>query len=209
MIASMAKPVEDLLTPKSRRRRAELLVAGREAFETRGYFETRVADIVGIADVSQGTFYSYFDSKDDILQTLVNTMVHEMMVQTSAPIVSTKTPFLTLAGTIEQFMFSYRDHAGMIAVLEQAATADHGFRAFRQDIRDRFCRRLHTLLVGNFSVHPDGVEIDLQVGSYALGGMLDDFAYGVYVLGHVVDETVAVRTLSVLWCRAAGIPIEE
>lgn len=206
---TVAKPIEELVTPKSRRRRLELLHAGKQAFETRGYFETRVADVVELAQVSQGTFYSYFDSKDDILRALVSTMVDGMMAQTAAPVRSTSTPFRTLQGTIEQFMASYRDNAAMIAVLEQAATANEYFREFRQSIRDRWGRRLHTLLVNHFSTHPDGVGIDLEIGSFALGGMLDDFAYGVYILGHVVDEKAAGRTLTVLWARAAGIPIQE
>ncbi len=37
--------------------------------------------------------------------------------------------------------------------------------------------------------------------------MLDDFAYGCYILHQVVEEADAVRTLTVLWARAAGIPI--
>ncbi len=120
----MAKPVEELLTPKSPRRRVELLKAGRTTFISRGYFDTRVADVVALANVSQGTFYSYFDSKDDALQTLVTQMVDEMLAQTATPIQPTKTAFLARQATIEQFMFSYRDHSGMIGVLEQAVTAN-------------------------------------------------------------------------------------
>ena len=205
----MAKPVEELVTPKSRRRRAELLEAGRTTFITRGYFDTRVADVVELAKVSQGTFYSYFDSKDDILQTLVTHMIDEMLAQTATPIRPTKTAFLALQATIEQFMFSYRDHSGMIGVLEQAVTANDNFRNFRQGIRDRFGRRLHVMLVPQLSNHPDGIKVNPYIGAYALGGMLDDFAYGCYILHQVVDEADAVRTLTVLWARAAGIPILE
>ena len=33
-------------------------------FEERGFLDTRVADIVAAAGVAQGTFCSYFDSKE-------------------------------------------------------------------------------------------------------------------------------------------------
>jgi len=50
--------------------RARLLDGGRSVFARRGYRSTRVGDIVAAAGTSQGTFYLYFDSKDDLFSQL-------------------------------------------------------------------------------------------------------------------------------------------
>jgi len=57
--------------------RARLLDAGRHVFARRGYRATRVGDIVARAGTSQGTFYLYFSSKDDLFATLQSEVAAE------------------------------------------------------------------------------------------------------------------------------------
>lgn len=52
-------------------RRAELVSAAATVFAQRGVANTAVSDIVKTAGVAQGTFYLYFDSKDDALLAVV------------------------------------------------------------------------------------------------------------------------------------------
>lgn len=47
-------------------RRNQLLQSGLELFATKGYHATKVSDIVKKSAVSQGTFYWYFSSKEEI-----------------------------------------------------------------------------------------------------------------------------------------------
>jgi AcrR family transcriptional regulator len=54
------------MTPQGRERRAEILRAARKVFEDHGFLDTRVADMVAAAGVAQGTFYTYFDSKEAV-----------------------------------------------------------------------------------------------------------------------------------------------
>jgi AcrR family transcriptional regulator len=49
----------------------KLLDAAMVCFEERGYYETRVNDVVKIAKTSHGTFYLYFSNKEDLLRALV------------------------------------------------------------------------------------------------------------------------------------------
>jgi AcrR family transcriptional regulator len=58
------------LTGKGQARKAALLDAAARVFERRGFLDTRVADIVAEAKVAQGTFYTYFDSKDAVFQAV-------------------------------------------------------------------------------------------------------------------------------------------
>jgi AcrR family transcriptional regulator len=49
----------------------KLLDAALICFDERGYYETRVNDVVKIAKTSHGTFYLYFSNKEDLLRALV------------------------------------------------------------------------------------------------------------------------------------------
>ena len=50
--------------------RRQLLEAGAAVLPVRGYHDARVDDIVAAAGVSHGTFYRYFDNKDDFFRVL-------------------------------------------------------------------------------------------------------------------------------------------
>ena len=53
-------------TPKSARTREKLLKTSLDLMEQKGYQNTTVRDICAKANVSIGTFYSYFPSKNDL-----------------------------------------------------------------------------------------------------------------------------------------------
>jgi len=59
-------------------RRAELVSAASRMFAENGVANTAVSDIVKSAGVAQGTFYLYFDSKDDVVLAVVEQMVDRM-----------------------------------------------------------------------------------------------------------------------------------
>lgn len=52
---------------KRERTRAAIVAAGTRLFASRGYEETTIADIAAAADIGTRTFFSYFDSKDQVL----------------------------------------------------------------------------------------------------------------------------------------------
>lgn len=53
-------------------RRKELIEAAEELFRTKGCEQTSVSDIVKKVGVAQGTFYYYFESKDGILDAVLD-----------------------------------------------------------------------------------------------------------------------------------------
>ena len=60
-----------VLRSQGRRTMRRLLDAALICFDERGYYETRVNDVVKIAKTSHGTFYLYFSNKEDLLRALV------------------------------------------------------------------------------------------------------------------------------------------
>jgi len=70
------------VTPRPRTdrtaRRAELASAAAAVFAERGVANTAVSDIVKAAGVAQGTFYLYFETKEDVVIAVVEQMADEM-----------------------------------------------------------------------------------------------------------------------------------
>jgi AcrR family transcriptional regulator len=56
-------------------RRKELIDTAERLFIAQGYDQTSVSDIVKEVNVSQGAFYYYFDSKEDVLVAVMEKQI--------------------------------------------------------------------------------------------------------------------------------------
>lgn len=65
-------------TNKSKERKLEIMRAAQQLFNTRGFNETSINDIMKRAGGAKGAFYYYFTTKDDILCTLVDQNIEEI-----------------------------------------------------------------------------------------------------------------------------------
>lgn len=65
------------VSKKPEQRRAELIQAARELFDTQGFEKTRVSDIVARVGVAQGVFYYYFKSKDEMAEVVAEQIRQE------------------------------------------------------------------------------------------------------------------------------------
>lgn len=198
-------PDQPTATAKSQRRRAELLVATRLAFEERGYVDTSVTDIVRTAGGSRASFYSYFTSKDDALAVLVSELIDELSAAAAPPVELRATTFENLSASIREFLHAYRDRAPLLLVLDQATTVNPAFMELRRAIRARFAASVEVALVQRRQRRPDPDALDPRLTAIALGGMVEDLARGRYLFGQIIDDDEAVRTLAVLWARSLGV----
>jgi len=69
------RPPAAIATRRNPRRRDDLVDAAVEAFATSGVAGTSVDDIVHAAGVAKGTFYLYFESRDDIVTAVAERLV--------------------------------------------------------------------------------------------------------------------------------------
>ena len=60
-------------------RRALILDSAVETFSTKGYHQTRVADIIKSAGIARGTFYLYFESKNAIFLGFLEGLLEEFL----------------------------------------------------------------------------------------------------------------------------------
>lgn len=63
-------------TQKGELTRQKLLEAAEEIFGNKGYYNTSIVEITQRAGVAQGTFYVYFDNKQEIFRQLVIMLNH-------------------------------------------------------------------------------------------------------------------------------------
>lgn len=54
------------------RRKAEILEAAAKIFAEKGFHRTTTKEIAEAADIAEGTIYNYFESKDDLLISLID-----------------------------------------------------------------------------------------------------------------------------------------
>lgn len=113
-------------------RRGELVAAARRMFAERGVTATSVADIVRTAGVAQGTFYLYFETKDDVVLAVVEEIAEQVLSAISADL---SRPDLSPAERLGAF-------SGVLTSLASDASltdvADFIHRRENQRLHDRF-----------------------------------------------------------------------
>ncbi len=58
--------------------KAEIIEATRELFCHKGFHETRMDDIVEASNTSKGTLYYYFDNKQELFETMINSVISRL-----------------------------------------------------------------------------------------------------------------------------------
>jgi AcrR family transcriptional regulator len=190
------------LTDRTRATRNKLLAVAREVFEADGYDGASVSRIVEAAQVSRGTFYLYFDSKEDVFRAVADTLQADIMKAQEWPV--DDPPQEILRKSTERFLRFYRDNALMMAVLDQVATHAPEFKSLRLTMRRATARRATRFIRDLQSRGLASPTIDADYAGVALNGMIDRFANVWFVLGEDFEMDAAVTTLTELWVRSIG-----
>jgi AcrR family transcriptional regulator len=106
-------------------RRSELIASAQNLFYSKGYEKTSVSDIVNEVGVAKGTFYYYFDSKQTILEAMIDELV-DYSITLIQPIINDPTlnateKFVRTFGVIGTWKFNIR---GEILVLLRMMYSD-------------------------------------------------------------------------------------
>ena len=193
------------LTNRGRRTRDRLIEAAEVVFTRDGYLDAKIADIASTAGVANGSFYTYFESKEAIFRTVIQVVLDEMYVAATVPDEVEHEPHARIEHATRAYMQAYREHAGLIGILEQVATFNPGFREMRRGIRQAFRARTEK---GLRRLQREGlIDQDLapKCTAEALGSMVSNFCYVSFVLGETYPEEEAVRTVTSLWMRGIGL----
>jgi AcrR family transcriptional regulator len=171
--ARTPRPSAAPLPPRSARTRQRLLDAGLVVLATRGYHDTRVDDIAAEAGLSHGSFYRYFDSKDDFFQALAEPAAARAVALVDRLDLDCGRD--ELRAWLETWFHTYEADGGIISTWQEMRT-DGVLAAFSTQVAATLFVRLVALLERRDFGHP---EADATV----LLATLERLPYVVYTLG--------------------------
>jgi AcrR family transcriptional regulator len=190
---------------KARRTRERITRAAEVVFVRDGYRDARIADIASQADVAHGSFYTYFDSKEDVFRVVATEVVEDMYRSLDRAASEEHAAGLIRAGN-ELFVDLYERHASMLALIEQVATFSEDFRHMRLELRHRLVMRAeHSISRMTASGETEIGSLDLRTLANALSGMVENFAYAWFILGEPFERESALETLDEIWSRALRV----
>ena len=118
---------------KGVRTRERLVEAAREIFETQGFTEARISDIAERAGQSHGSFYYYFDSKEEVFREVAAAVDDQLFAPLDDVIMAKSwlAPQQRIREAMRRHLESYRQHARIMALIEQVSRHDAEVNALR------------------------------------------------------------------------------
>ena len=172
-VAAPAPAADDrALRPRGEKTRQRLLDAGATVLPARGYHDARVDDIVEAAGVSHGTFYRYFENKDDFFRVLAEAastrmieMIDELRLDADEA---------DLRAWLQRWFAAYEADGGIISTWQEMQT-NEDLGAFSQQVAASVFTRLVRILEGrDFG--------DAVVDAVTLLALIERVPYSVYTL---------------------------
>ncbi|MFF2555132.1 TetR/AcrR family transcriptional regulator [Nocardia sp. NPDC058058] len=186
-------------TRRGVRTREALIVAAREVFERDGYLDARISDISKAAGMASGSFYTYFDSKEEIFAALVEQVQDEMLhphLRERSGVTDART-LIEMAN--RDYLLSYKRNARLMALFEQVAHVDENFRRMRVERGKAFVQRNARMIRALQESGQASAELDPTITAHALSAMVSRMAYTVFVQNQRISFEKLVATLTQLW----------
>ena len=190
-------------TRKGQRTEAAFLNAARQTFAEKGYFNTKISDIAAAAGRSTGSFYNYYDNKEQLLVALLEEFTSEI-VQASVPPRS-HNPAEGVRSAVTAYWTSYKKYLPEMIGLFQMSMTDEEFRQrWLENRRAGITQILTGLERADRSGQKIGLPLDLLAS--ALVSVLEAFCWTWLAAGGDLDieppdDEAAIETLSALWYR--------
>lgn len=201
--------------PRSRKgaaTRARLVDAARVVFERDGFLAARVSDIAREAGLSHGSYYHYFDSKEQLFREIAAIQEQRLTAPPDRPDgvatrpVASAAPVERIRDANRRYFERYRDAAAIMGVIEQVSRYDDQVNAARMATQRHFAERSERAIRGWQAAGLVDAGLDPVVAADALGAMTARFAELWLVQGYRdYDFDAAVDQITRLWVNALGL----
>lgn len=198
--------------PRSRKgaqTRARLLEASKEIFEEDGFLEARISDIAERAGLSHGSFYHYFDSKEEIFREVAEAVEEELSAPLGSVILdstSPATPQERIREAIRRHLESYRREAAIMGVIEEVSRYDEHVGAVRMERHQRYQQQVANSIRRLQQHGLADPDLDPKVTAAVLGAMTSRFPEAWLVQGSVnCSFDKGVDQLSRVFINALGL----
>ena len=207
--AATAQDAEEVASPRSRKgaeTRARLIEAAKKVFEEDGFLDARISDISKRAKLSHGSFYHYFDSKEQIFREVAEAQERMLTAPPDEP-KSARARGVPERERIRRanrrYLERYRDEARIMGVIEQASRYDAHVTAVRAATQKHFAERAEQSIRRLQKAGLADKSVDPVIAATALGAMVARFAELWLVQSYAdYDFDEAVEQLTTLWCNA-------
>jgi AcrR family transcriptional regulator len=193
------------VTARGRRTRDALLQAGRAVIEERGWPGFTPEAVTQAAGVSYGTFYTYFESKDDLLRAIVRAAAEEMFLASLVPPETSEDPYTRIVEANRSYLNAASGASTVLRLVEQGASSDETLRGLLHEIRELFVERgtegIRRLQAAGLA----DPTLDPRLTAIALGAMVEQVAHLIYALREPLEVEAMVDHLSRLWAAAIGL----
>jgi len=158
-------------TARGERTLRKILDAALEEFGERGFSEGSIVGITRRARVALGTFYTYFDSKEDVFKALVTDMSTRVRDHV-APALGASADTLEGEGkALESYLEFARAHKQVYRIIDEAEFADpEGFENHYRTTAARIASRLEAGKARG-EVAPSETKLASDVEAWAIMGM--------------------------------------
>jgi AcrR family transcriptional regulator len=198
--------------PRSRKgieTRARLVSAAKEVFEESGFLDARISDIAERAGLSHGSFYHYFESKEEVFREVAAEVDDRLSAPLDSVIFDSSSharPAERIRQAIRLNMESYRAEARIMGVIEQVSRFDQELSALRA-VRQN--KNLSAIAESIATLQRHGMvdrRINPGIAAAALGSMTYRFPEMWFVQGLIDCEfDEGVEQLTLLFVRALGL----
>jgi len=167
--------------PRSRKgaqTRARLVDAAKQVFEEDGFLEARISDIAERAGLSHGSFYTYFESKEEIFREVALGVEERLSAPLGDVILapsSQATPQERIREAIRRHLESYRKEARIMGLIEQVSRYDDSLNAALLQRHERY-RQLVAESIAQLQRHGlADPKLDPNIASAVVGSMTSRF----------------------------------
>jgi len=206
---------DDRAAPRSRKgvqTRARLVDAAKKVFERDGFLNARILDIAETAGLKHGSFYHYFDSKEQIFREVAEAQEERLTAppddgrRAAAKGGSARD---RIRAANRRYLERYRDEARIMGVIEQVSRYDDHVNAARMATQRHFAERAEKAIRRLQAEGLADKRVNPTMAADALGAMVARFAELWLVQGYrrySFDD--AVEQLTLLWANALGLKDE-
>jgi len=155
-------------------KRELIIQAAVKVFARRGYFNSRVSDIVQEINAAQGLFYYYFRSKEDILQGIFRNAWQTLLDRVDRIDERIDGPLKKLRAVVEYIFRTFRRNPDLMKVLiMDVPRLDLFYNEENQQLYNRFFWRLADLIKEGQGQNLVSQEVSPLVAAYILHGSVD------------------------------------
>lgn len=194
-------------TGRAQQRRTEatrqaLLAAARVVLNEQGYARATVAQIARAAGRAHGTFYLYFDNKEDIYSLLLQDMWNDLKRQ-SRTVWRRDVPLESVHATVDRYVSAFEENVGLWRLLDDMSASNPHFLEIRDGHRRQFVQKIQRGIEGSLSqAHVEGMRTDIV--AELLAAMVDEICSIRFLRGRDWSREELVAHIVTVWGRAVG-----